>query len=67
MKYPDPNKHQHSHSLYTLCLDCHTWGIDFPTEFAQASECGNCKSINTVKYYPSCCMVEAFNQGHEAK
>lgn len=49
--------HEHTHSLYTHCLDCFMFGIDMPTRFIDASECGNCRSINTVKYYPSCCIV----------
>lgn len=63
MNFPDPNEHKHTHSLYALCLDCNMFGIDMPTRFVDASVCGNCGSINTVKYYPSCCMVEAFEQG----
>lgn len=58
-------KHDHTHSLYTHCLDCHMFGIGFPEEYIDlmnASECGNCKSIHTVKYYPACCMTEFRNK-----
>ena len=61
--FPDPNKHEHSRSLYVLCLDCYGWAINRPIPFINAAECGNCHSMNTVKYYPSCCMMEAYNQG----
>lgn len=33
------------------------FGIDMPRPFVQASECGNCQSLRTVKYYPSCCIL----------
>lgn len=49
--------HEHSASVYTRCLDCNMWGVDMPLPFIKASECGNCKSIRTVKYYPSCCIL----------
>jgi hypothetical protein len=38
----------HKHSIYVRCLDCHTWGVNIPDD----SECGNCRSRNTVEYYP---------------
>lgn len=60
---PDPNKHEHTHSLYTHCLGCYSWGIDLPSSFITAAVCGNCGSLETVKYYPSCCMLSAFEQG----
>jgi ribosomal protein S27E len=63
--YPDPNRHKHSHSLYVHCLDCHTWGISMPSHFLDTDPCGNCRSLQTVKYYPSCCMVAAFEQGQD--
>ncbi len=62
-EYPDPNSHQHSHSLYVKCMNCGLFGIDMPTPFIQAAECGNCTSMQTIKYYPSCCMMAAFEQG----
>lgn len=49
--------HEHTHSLYVRCLDCLMFGIDFPTKFIEAAQCGNCSSMHTVKYYPSCCIV----------
>ena len=65
MNRPNPNKHSHTHSLYVHCLSCRTWGIDMPTPFVQAAQCGNCGSMETVKYYPSCCMLEAYEQGRQ--
>ena len=56
-----PIAHSHTHSLFVRCLACKTFGIDMPTEFTQAVECGNCGSLETVKYYPSCCMINMFN------
>jgi len=56
-EYRDIPEHEHTHSLYVRCLDCQTFGINMPTRFIDAAECGNCKSINTVKYYPSCCIL----------
>lgn len=50
-------KHEHTHSLWTRCLNCFIWGIDMPTKFTEASICGNCGSSHTVKYYPSCCII----------
>ena len=63
MNYPDPNSHEHTHSLWVRCLTCYMWGIDMPTPFIKGAICGNCSSSHTVKYYPSCCMVKAFEQG----
>lgn len=54
----DIPKHDHTHSLYTHCLDCKTFGINMPSRFMDAVECGNCGSLRTVKYYPACCIVE---------
>lgn len=50
-------EHQHSHSLYVHCLSCNMFGINMPTRFEVASICGNCGSLETVKYYPSCCII----------
>lgn len=50
--------HKHTHSLFVRCLDCQVFGIPKPTRFVDAAECGNCGSVHTVKYYPSCCLVE---------
>jgi hypothetical protein len=63
--YPITNSHEHTHSLYIHCLDCNSFGIGFPTEFTNSEMCGNCQSSYTVKYYPSCCMVDAFEQGKQ--
>ena len=35
-------------SVYTKCQDCGSWGICFPDEHI----CGNCRSGNTIEYYP---------------
>lgn len=51
--------HNHSHSLYVRCLSCKMFGINTPTRFVEASECGSCGSMETVKYYPSCCILSA--------
>lgn len=53
----DIPEHEHTHSLYVHCLDCHMFGINMPTRFMDAAQCGNCQSMQTVKYYPSCCIV----------
>lgn len=50
-------EHPHSHSLYVHCLECKSFGINTPTRFVDAAPCGNCGSIETVKYYPSCCIT----------
>lgn len=55
--FADIPDHEHTHSLYTHCLECGMWGIDMPIRFVDAAECGNCCSVNTVKYFPSCCIV----------
>lgn len=55
--YRNIPKHDHSHSLYVRCNECHTFGIPMDTNFTEAAECGNCGSMNTVKYYPSCCIM----------
>lgn len=55
----DSRNHAHTHSLYVRCLACFSFGIDTPTEFAEAAICGNCSSSDTVKYYPNCCILDA--------
>lgn len=57
INYANIPDHEHTASVYTHCLDCHTFGIDLPTDFISASKCGNCTSMRTVKYYPSCCIM----------
>ncbi len=50
-------EHEHTHSVYTKCLDCNMFGIDIPRRFEEDGICGNCGSVCTVKYYPSCCII----------
>jgi len=40
---------KNEHSVYTHCLNCHSWGINGPFE----TECGNCGSNETLTYYDS--------------
>ena len=35
------------HSVYTLCFECHTWGVNGPKNY----QCGSCNSLDTLKYY----------------
>ena len=35
------------HSVYTLCFECHSWGVNLPLNH----QCGNCNSNDTVTYY----------------
>lgn len=35
------------HSVYTLCYECSTWGINLPGN----KQCGNCNSMDTMTYY----------------
>jgi hypothetical protein len=62
----DIPEHEHTHSLYVHCLDCRKFGIDMPTRFVDATQCGNCLSMHTYKMYPSCCVfndrLNIFNQ-----
>lgn len=51
-------EHSHTHSVYTHCLNCYTWGINFP----HTTDCGNCGSLDTVLYRPPCCFGEAKNE-----
>lgn len=53
--------HKHTHSLYVHCLSCQMFGTPTPTRFIDAVECGNCGSMETVKYYPSCCILAERN------
>jgi len=56
-EYRDIPEHEHTHSLFIHCLNCDLFGIPMPSKFIDAVECGNCSSMETVKYYPSCCIV----------
>ena len=40
---------KNQHSVYTHCLNCHSWGINGPF----GTECGNCLSNDTLTYYDS--------------
>lgn len=64
--FRDIPEHDHTHSVFTRCLDCFMWGIDMPKKFIDASECGNCQSMNTVKYYPPCCILADRELGPKA-
>ncbi len=35
------------HSVYTLCYECHGWGVNLPLNH----KCGNCNSSDTMIYY----------------
>jgi hypothetical protein len=45
------------HSVLTKCFECGTMGCNLP----QVTECGNCGSQSTVRYYDS----ETINQNLE--
>ena len=62
----DIPEHQHTHSLYIHCLSCQMFGTPMPTRFIDAVECGSCGSMETVKYYPSCC-IEADRIGQASR
>lgn len=42
---------QHNHSIYTLCLNCRTWNINFPGN----KDC-DCGKPETITYYPEECL-----------
>lgn len=43
---------KHNHSIYNLCHECKTWGINTPAY----TKCGNCGSTDTTNYYPEECL-----------
>jgi len=43
------------HSVYTLCNECHTWGVNYPG----SKECGNCGSFDTMVYYDEETVAQA--------
>lgn len=51
--------HPHDHTVFTLCHDCCTWGVNMPDEtrdlYAKPT-CGNCGSRETTVYRPPCCF-----------
>jgi hypothetical protein len=53
----DIPEHEHQHSLYVHCLECRLFGIPLPFKFNQVVLCGNCGSMDTIRYFPSCCIV----------
>ena len=48
------SEHGHTHSVYTLCHECRSWGINLPDNV----RCGNCQSKDTTLYRPPCCFEE---------
>lgn len=69
-KYKNIPKHQHTHSLYVHCLNCRSFGVPEESNFTEAVQCGNCGSMETVKYYPACCILvnrqEAYDEGFKS-
>lgn len=63
-KFRNIPEHKHTHSLYVHCLKCKSFGVPQPSDFIEAVECGNCGSMDTVKYYPACCIL-ADREGSE--
>lgn len=55
--YREIPDHEHDHSVYTRCLNCFMFGIDFPRKFNEVGSCGNCGSFETIVYYPKCCII----------
>lgn len=45
--------HEHEHSLFLRCLSCNRWGTPMPND----TKCGNCGSLDTVEYFPRCCIA----------
>ena len=43
---------KHNHSIYNLCHECNTWGVNTPAY----TKCGNCGSMDTTNYYPEECL-----------
>jgi hypothetical protein len=49
-------EHKHDFSLYLRCLNCNIWGIPVPDKHYDGAPCGNCGALETVAYYPKCCI-----------
>jgi len=49
------------HSVYTLCNECHTWGVNYPG----SKECGNCGSFDTMVYYDEETVAQALQDQRE--
>ena len=49
---------KNQHSVLTKCFDCGTMGVNMP----HVTECGNCGSTETVRYYDS----DTLDQNREA-
>lgn len=45
--YPFEENIKNKHSVYTLCPNCHTWGINMPGE----KMCGDCNFPYGITYY----------------
>lgn len=48
--------HKHDFSLYLRCLNCYMWGVSVPEQHYDGAPCGNCGAVETVAYYPKCCL-----------
>lgn len=51
------NQHSHDFSLYLHCLSCYSWGIPTPERHYDSAPCGNCGALETVAYFPRCCLI----------
>lgn len=60
-------EHKHDFAPYLRCLNCKMWGIPVPYELYDGTPCGNCGAIETVVYYPKCCLfnVKSIHVGKE--
>jgi len=58
-----PRIHEHTHSVYTLCLECKSWGINLPGE----TRCGNCSAESGILYVPGCCVRAAYAAGRASR
>lgn len=57
--------HQHDFSLFLRCLNCHIWGIPLPQQHYDGSLCGNCGALETVAYFPKCCLIAMIPKAKE--
>jgi hypothetical protein len=49
-------EHKHDFSLYLNCLNCFHWGKSKPDSHYDCLPCSECGSLETVAYYPKCCL-----------